>query len=121
MQLSVFQSIVPGGVNKPPPVDEATLTSTSVLLTWNPPEDPNGAIVNYRINVQALSSDPTAFMMGMMGGGGGDRRRKRQTQGNMANPACITGGQENIARNFTTGNDQTTYRLNDLSTFAKAE
>ena len=117
-KCSASQFLVPGQVGKPPPVNVSTLTSTGVLLSWSPPADHNGVITMYRINVQAISSDPAGFAMGM-GGGVGDRRRRRQTLGvmDMVVTSCISGGEDFVERNFTTDGDQTLYLLDDLSKF----
>ena len=105
----------PEQVGKPQVVDEGTLTSTSAQLQWAPPEDPNGVITEYLINVEALSTNPGAFMMGMgTGMGGGNDRRKRQTPAGV-NMACIL-GEVNVTKNITIQNDDTeAHRLNDLS------
>ena len=87
------------------------LTSTSARLQWNLPDDPNGDIVNYIINIRVLSSNPLAFTM--MGMGGGDRR-KRQIS-NMINNACILGGESKTDFNVTTTDDMTSYLLTNLS------
>ena len=99
----------PDQVGKPPEVDEGTLTSISVRLQWAPPDDPNGIITIYLINVMALSTDPGTFMMGM------SDRRKRQTLGGV-NIACILPGEVNVDTNITILNGYTlTRQLNDLS------
>lgn len=97
-------------MGKPPPVNETTLTATSVFLTWEPPADPNGDIAEYRINILAISTDPG---VGMGGGTGG--RRKRQSPMNPVNPDCIRGGASNADRNMTTPGTQTSLSLIDLS------
>ena len=106
---------VPEQVGKPE-VDEDTLNSTSVRLQWAPPDDPNGDITMYRINVKALSTDPGVFMMGMgTGMGGGSDRRKRQTPAGV-NTACILPGDVNVDTNITISNGDTlTRQLNNLS------
>ncbi len=107
--------LVPGPVPKPPEVQNSTLTSTSVALTWNPPGDPNGEIIGYRLLLTPLSTDPIQFgsMMMMMGGGGqGDRRRrKRQVMGGV-NTVCI---REGSMDNVTLGDNGTSYNASNLS------
>ena len=78
----------------------------------------------YNINVEAISSDPAAFLMIGAGGGGRDKRRKRQTTA-VVNMACIRGDQgipgapEYVNRNFTLANVQN-LNLDDLSKFQMA-
>lgn len=112
-----FHHLVPGPLNQPGKIDGTTLTSTTVRLDWAPPNNSNGVIAGYRINVAAVSTDPNAFVMGM-GGGTGDKRRRRQTPGmggmNIT-AACIPGGRANVNRNFTTDGNTLSYSLNNLS------
>ena len=96
---------VPGPVPQPPVVQNDTICSTSALVTWNPPEDPNGIIRNYTVNLMALSSDA--------GNSQGRGRRKRQSSA--VDIECITGS--NVEQNITVGGDQTSLRLNNLSEF----
>ena len=82
-----------------------TINSISALITWNPPEDPNGIIRNYTVNLMALSSDA--------GNSQGRGRRKRLSSAVIIE--CITGS--NVEQNITVGGDQTSLRLNNLSEF----
>lgn len=100
----------PGQVALPPAVDQATLTSTSVQLRWNPPADPNGVITMYNVNVEVVSTDPGAYFMGM-GMGSGNRRRKRQTQ--LVNTNCIQ-GDVGLRANITISGSHTSLQLTGL-------
>ncbi len=107
--------LVPGPVPKPPEVQNSTLTSTSVALTWNPPENPNGEIIGYRLLLTPMSTDPIQFgsMMMMMGGGGwGDRRRRRRQVMGSVNTVCI---REGSMDNVTLGDNGTSYNASNLS------
>ena len=86
-------------------VQNDTINSTSALVTWNPPEDPNDIIRNYTVNLMALSSDA--------GNSHGRGRRKRQSSAVIIE--CIT--DSNVEQNITVGGDQTSLRLNNLSEF----
>ena len=113
--LILNHSVDAGQVSNPPAVDDSETTSTSVMLRWASPLDPNGVIILYTVNIMAVSSDPAAYaaMMGM-GGGAGDRRRKRQTQG--LNPACILpGGPVGVEASINT--TDLSLPLDDLSEF----
>ena len=110
-----YHFIDAGQVSKPPAVDDNEITSTTVVLRWAPPPDPNGEIILYTVNIMAVSSDPAAYaaMMGM-GGGAGDRRRKRQTQG--LNVNCIRPeGPVGVGANINT--TDLSLPLDDLSEF----
>ena len=80
-----------------------TINSTSAVITWNPPEVPNGIIRNYTVNLMALSSDA----------GNSQRRGRRKRQSPGLNIECIT--DSNVEQNITVGGDQTSLRLNNLS------
>ena len=38
------------------------MTSTTAQLQWDPPDDPNGVITMYRLNIVALSTNAASFM-----------------------------------------------------------
>ena len=60
-----FFCIVPGPVD-PPTVGETG--SDTAVLTWSPPSDPNGIILEYRVQYTAIDFAGNVF----------DNRRKRQ-------------------------------------------
>ena len=82
-----------------------TINSTSAFISWNPPEDPNGIIRNYTVNLMALSSDA----------GNCQERGRRKRQSSAVIIECIT--DSNVEQNMTVGGDQTSLRLNNLSEF----
>ena len=99
----IFPPIVPGEVPRPPPVDNADITSSSAVVTWNPPPDPNGVVLSYTVNFAAVSMVNSAPQdMG---------RRRRQTS--VVTSECILGGEMNINRNITVV--ETTATLTNLS------
>ena len=91
--------IVPGLVAKPPEVLKDTLTSTSAVLVWSIPDDPNGIITGYRVLIKTLSTDPMQFNFMMMTGGVGDRR-KRQVP-NIITECIKSGIMDNVTLNAT--------------------
>ena len=97
---------VPGVVVRPPEVPPSEITSTSALVQWSPPSDPNGVIRGYVINYVVISSDPGQF-------GGSSNRRRRQA--NSVATECIMGGMGNVNRNMTVDGTQTSAQLNELS------
>lgn len=99
-----FISAVAGQVGMPPAVNKTNLTSTSVLLRWNHPVDPNGIITKYRVNVMAVSTDP-----GAMGIGSGNRRRRQVG----LNTNCIM-GEVGLTSNFTTSDNETALFVTSL-------
>ena len=90
-------------------------TATSALLNWNAPNDANGMIVNYVVNLVAIAqATGSSSSEGSRSGGG--TRRKRETSGFMAvNIACIVGGGSGVDRNFTVDPSTTSLTVNDLS------
>ena len=83
--------------------------ATSALLNWNAPNDANGMIVNYRVNLIAIAQ-ATRSSSGM------GTRRKREMPGSMAvNIACIVGRESGVDRNFTVDPSTTSLTVNDLS------
>ena len=38
------------------------MTSTTAQLQWDPPDDPNGVITMYRLNIVALSTNAASFV-----------------------------------------------------------
>ena len=50
---------VPGPVSLPE-VNENETNSTSALVQWSPPSDPNGIIISYRLEYRVTSTDPAA-------------------------------------------------------------
>ena len=98
-----FILLVPGEVPRPPPVDNVDITSSSAVVTWNPPIDPNGVVLSYTVNFVAVSMVNSAPQdMG---------RRRRQTS--VVTSECILGGEMNINRNITVV--ETTATLTNLS------
>ncbi len=87
------------------------INSTSVVLKWNPPLDPNGDITDYTVNLAILSTDVKRYRSLKAG-----NRRRRQTGGsNSVTESCVTGRSANLNRNITTGNAMTALPVNDLS------
>ena len=103
--VDYFQS-EPGEVARPPPPGPGNFLSPfSVIVRWNPPEDPNGVIIRYIVNYVAVSSTPSQDM----------GRRRRQTNG--VRVECILGEDMNVSRNMTVDGTQTTATLTDLSEY----
>lgn len=86
---------MPGQVDLPPEVGEDNIAATSAMIHWNPPVDPNGVIIGYRVSYEVISSDP------------GMQRRVRNIL-----TECIIGG--DIRRNISVG-DVTMVLLTKLS------
>ncbi len=58
MHLKRFFSVVPGTVS-----DFTTeLMLTSVLLTWSPPQEPNGEIIAYEVTYSVNGSEPDTMI-----------------------------------------------------------
>ena len=49
---------VPGPISQP---SVASISSTNVVLTWDPPQDPNGVIQSYTVEVNPLRFDQDPF------------------------------------------------------------
>ena len=75
---------------QPREVNESTVTSTSVLLQWDVPDDPNGVVIEYRVNVMAISSDPDA------------RRQQATSDAGVIMPCIVPGGDVGVDTNITT-------------------
>ena len=106
-------------VSRPPVVDTSTLSPTGAVVQWEPPEDNNGVITGYVVNVVAISTDPmaTGGEAGTGGGaGGGNRRRRLSTD---VATECIVGGGERINVNYTVGGNVTSLQLDNLSKLLK--
>ncbi len=88
----------------PPPPSPNDTTATSVLISWNPPLNPNGEIRNYTVNFVAVR----------LVSGSSTSRRRRQASDNTLDE-CIVGGQNMINRNQTVPGNQTSAMLVDLS------
>ena len=86
------------------------MNSTSVVLKWNEPEDPNGIIVNYRVNIVIISTNPLAYSRNS-----GGSRRRRQASVDDITLQCVAGSIGNVDRNLTTGNSMTSIAVNGLS------
>ena len=56
---SSHNCVVAGPVGELP---EADVTSTTAQLQWDPPDDPNGVITMYRLNIVALSTNAASFI-----------------------------------------------------------
>ena len=100
-------------VSRPPVVDTSTLSPTGAVVQWEPPEDDNGVITGYVVNVVAISTDPMATGGGA---GGGNRRRRQSTD---VATECIIGGGERINMNYTVGGKVTSLQLDNLSKLLK--
>ena len=89
---------------QPREVNESIVTSTSVLLQWDVPVDPNGVVIEYRVNVMAISSDPDAFTSEGEGGRRRRRRRrrKRTSDAGVIMPCIVPGGDVGVDTNITT-------------------
>ena len=79
----------------PPKVNQSDINATSALVRWNPPQDPNGLIIGYRVRYSVVSSDPGVPSTQVM-------------------TECIIGGEDYISRNVSVGN-VTMVRLSGLS------
>ena len=101
--MTLILPLVPGEVSRPPPVDNADITSSSAVVTWNPPIDPNGVVLSYTVNFAAVSMVNSAPQ--------DTGRRRRQTS--VVTSECILGGEMNIDRNITVV--ETTATLTNLS------
>ena len=77
-----------------------TITTTSAVISWDPPPDPNGVIISYTVQYVAVS----------MAAGG---RRRRQV-GELL-PECIFGGEGNIDRTVVVPGTNTSLPLDQLS------
>ena len=87
-------------------MDRSDITINSAVIRWNPPEDPNGIILNYAIRYVAVAM--------ARGGGMQQPRGKRQAGGGLL-PQCIEGGHENINRTDVVDGTTTSHTLTDLS------
>ena len=94
---------VPGSVPQPPVVDTDTITTTTAVITWPPPTDPNGVVIRYTVQYIAV------------GIAGSSQRRKRRQTGSELLPECIYGGVEKINRTQDVPGTETSLTLNQLS------
>ena len=97
---------VPGVISQPPIVDRSGIRTTSAVITWDPPSDPNGIILNYAIRYVAVAMASGSGMQQLRG--------KRQTGGSLL-PQCIEGGPDNINRTDIVNGTTTSHTLTDLS------
>ena len=86
---------------QPPEVNSAGITTTSALVHWNHPPDPNGIIIQYFVQYVAVSMAV-----------GAEIRSRRQMA---IIPECILGGEGNIDRVTTVEGMETSVNLTDLS------
>ena len=54
---------VPGPMLMPPPVLKSNIYSRYVIVSWNPPPDPNGIIENYTVIVVPLTLVNSSFLI----------------------------------------------------------
>ena len=80
-----------------------SVTSSTVTLTWNPPDMPNGVITSYTVNLVATSSNAGITESG---------RRKRQEVAVVMECVMRNGGEVNSNR--TVGGDQTSLTITNL-------
>jgi len=106
--------IVPGAPGLPEKPIE--FNSTFAVLKWKEPEDPNGEIINYRVNLVILSTNRLAYDNS---GNSGSRRRRRATESEDVIFQCVTGNMINVNRNLTTGNSMTSIIVYDLSKYSQ--
>ena len=102
-----FSLSVPGTPAPPNPPLNDTISPFGATLSWSPPPDANGVVLNYTVNLVALgfiSSD----------GSVGNSRGKRQMESNQLD-ACAIGGADNIDRNITVDGETTSLVVNTLS------
>ena len=91
----------------PPVVSQGDIiSSTSVTVRWNPPNDPNGEIIRYTVNFVATSTTPVS-------------RRKRQAA--ELRVECIREGVDNVDRDISVeGNPPNTFvTLDNLSEYSQ--
>ena len=98
---------VPGDILQPPVVDPVNVTTTTALINWAPPPDPNGIVLSYAVRYVVVS---------MASGGGIQQTRRRQTGGVIV-PECIMGGEGNIDRTEIVTGQETFLLLTELSKF----
>ena len=91
-------------MEQPPEVSPDNITTTTALVSWEEPPDPNGVIIRYTVNYIAVS----------MAGGPEGKRRRRQS-GEDIIWECIIGGGENINRTMEVDGTETSLLLEDLS------
>ena len=102
--------IAPGPVDTP--VMPTEISSTSVVLNWKTPSDPNGNITDYKVNLFILSTDRLEYKNSKTS----TRRKREVTVNDAVTVACVAGNIANVDRNITTGSAITTLTLSDLST-----
>ena len=86
--------IVPGQVDLPPLVSGDQITATTAAVTWEPPTDPNGIIIGYRVTYIVVATLP-------------DNKSE-----------CVKGAPE---RNVSVDGDSTEVMLTDLSKLMYSE
>ena len=87
---------MPPAVEQPPEVSLETITSTSALIEWVKPSEPNGVILGYTVNLVAV--------------GQASRRRRRRQASELE--MCVLG---DVESNIDVPGDQTSLRLSGLS------
>ena len=92
---------MPGPPPPPPTPDPETITSTSAVLTWAAPEDPNGVILSYTVNLVAVGSVL----------GSSQRRRKRQS---MDFEFCVDRLGYMVGRNFFVPGNTTSLTVEEM-------
>ena len=97
-------------MSQPPEVNPDTVAANSATLEWDPPMITNGEIINYNVNLVAISL-ATGFSSE-------SRIMRRETSASMAvNIACIVGGGSNVDRNISVDPQNASLTVNDLSEF----
>ena len=84
-------------------MDTITIATTTAVITWDPPTDPNGVVIRYTVQYIAV------------GIAGGSQRRKRRQTGSELLPECIYGGVENINRTQVVPGTEMSLTLDQLS------
>lgn len=95
---------VPGNVPQPPEVNPGDINTTTALVSWLPPPDPNGIILRYAVRYVAVSM-----------AAGEEGRGRRQAESIL--PECIMGGQGNINRTEIVPGTETSLWLTNLSQY----
>ncbi len=92
--------LVPGDVSRPPVVPEQVITPFLANISWSPPVDPNGVIIQYSVNFYIVSNDTTST----------SRKRRQAVIPTVIDPVCVIGGEDNINRNISvTGEPPNTF------------
>ena len=89
---------MPQPPDQPPEVSPETITSTSALIEWAEPSEPNGVILGYTVNLVAV--------------GQASRRRRRRQASELE--MCVLG---DVESDLNVPGNQTSLVLSDLSKF----